>query len=152
MPGNFAEAVSFSMEENGTSPEDGRKVLQKEIEKKAERVYNYFILVEVRFMSARTKWQKANRRRSHLGAWGIILIVLAVFGACSVGGIRLRQKNYAYQERENSLMEQIEAEERRAEEIEELEAYTKTKKYVEDVAKEKLGLVYEDEVIFKSKD
>lgn len=49
-------------------------------------------------------------------------------------------------------MEQIEAEERRAEEIEELEAYTKTKKYVEDVAKEKLGLVYEDEVIFKSKD
>ena len=108
MPGNFAEAVSFSMEENGTSPEDGRKVLQKEIEKKAERVYNYFILVEVRFMSARTKWQKANRRRSHLGAWGIILIVLAVFGASSVGGIRLRQKNYAYQERENSLMEQIE--------------------------------------------
>lgn len=105
-------------------------------------------------MSARTKWQKANRRRSHLGAWGIILIVLAVFGASSVGGIRLRQKNYAYQERENSLMEQIEAEaeERRAEEIEELEAYTKTKKYVEDVAKEKLGLVYEDEVIFKSKD
>ena len=103
-------------------------------------------------MSARTKWQKANRRRSHLGAWGIILIVLAVFGASSVGGIHLRQKYYAYQERENSLMEQIEAEERRAEEIEELEAYTKTKKYVEDVAKEKLGLVYEDEVIFKSKD
>ena len=38
----------------------------------------------------------------------------------------------------------------RAEEIEALEAYTKTKKYVEDVAKDKLGLVYEDEVIFKA--
>lgn len=103
-------------------------------------------------MSARTKWQKVNRRRSHLGAWGISLIVLAVFGASAVGGIQLRQKNYAYQERENSLIEQIEAEEKRAEEIKELEAYTKTKKYVEDVAKEKLGLVYEDEIIFKSRD
>ena len=27
----------------------------------------------------------------------------------------------------------------------------KTKKYVEDVAKDKLGLVYEDEIIFKAK-
>ena len=43
-------------------------------------------------------------------------------------------------------------EERRAEEIAEFEAYTRTKKYVEDVAKEKLGLVYEDEIIFKSKE
>lgn len=49
-------------------------------------------------------------------------------------------------------MELIEAEERRAEEMDELEAYTKTKKYIEDVAKEKLGLVYEDEVIFKSRE
>ena len=54
--------------------------------------------------------------------------------------------------REEALEEAIASEERRAEEIEELEAYTKTKKYVEDVAKEKLGLVYEDEIIFKSKD
>ena len=48
--------------------------------------------------------------------------------------------------------EAIAAEERRAEEISDLEAYTRTKKYVEDVAKEKLGLVYEDEIIFKSRD
>ena len=39
---------------------------------------------------------------------------------------------------------------RRNEEIENLETYTKTKKYVEDVAKEKLGLVYEDEILFKA--
>lgn len=102
--------------------------------------------------AARTKWQRANRQRAHLGAWGIILIVLAVFGASTIGGLQLKQKNYAYQTREEMLMEQIAAEEKRAEEIEELEAYTKTKKYIEDVAKEKLGLVYEDEIIFKSKE
>lgn len=88
-------------------------------------------------------------RRMHLGAWGIILIVLAVFGVSAVGGIRLRQKNLTYQQREEALMEAIAEEEARAEEIADFEAYTKTKKYVEDVAKERLGLVYEDEIIFK---
>lgn len=87
-----------------------------------------------------------------MGAWGIILIVLAVFGVSTIGGIQLKQKNYAYQAREEALMEAIAEEERRAEEIEEFESYTKTKKYVEDVAKDKLGLVYEDEIIFKSKE
>lgn len=93
-----------------------------------------------------------HRRRPNLGAWGIIVIVLAVFGVSTVGGLRLKQRNYTYQMREEALQEAIAQEEKRAEEIEELEAYTKTKKYVEDVAKEKLGLVYEDEIIFKSKD
>ena len=88
-------------------------------------------------------------RRMHLGAWGIILIVLAVFGVSAVGGIRLRQKNLTYQQREEALMEAIAEEEARAEEIADFEAYTKTKKYVEDVAKERLGLVYEVEIIFK---
>ena len=37
----------------------------------------------------------------------------------------------------------------REEEIAEYEKYTQTKKYVEEVAKEKLGLVYEGEIIFK---
>jgi cell division protein DivIC len=30
-----------------------------------------------------------------------------------------------------------------------LATYTKTKKYAEEVAKDKLGLVYEDEIIFQ---
>ena len=102
-------------------------------------------------MAARTKWQRASRRRAHLGAWGIILIVLAVFGAGTIGGLQLKQKNYAYQTREEALQAAIDEEIKRAEEIEELEAYTKTKKYVEDVAKEKLGLVYRDEILFKRK-
>lgn len=103
-------------------------------------------------MSVKTKTRRAHRRRQHMGAWGIILIVLAVFGVSTIGGIQLKQKNYTYQEREEALMEAIAEEERRADEIAEFEAYTRTKKYVEDVAKEKLGLVYEDEIIFKSKE
>ncbi len=103
-------------------------------------------------MATRTKTGRVYRRRSHLGAWGIIVIVLAVFAVSAVGSIQLKQRNRTYLEREEALLEAIASEERRAEEISDLEAYTRTKKYVEDVAKEKLGLVYEDEIIFKSRD
>ena len=34
-------------------------------------------------------------------------------------------------------------------EIEEYEKYTQTKKYIEEVARDKLGLVYEGEILFK---
>ena len=44
----------------------------------------------------------------------------------------------------------IAEEEKRVEEIEEYRKYTQTQKYVEEVAKEKLGLVNENEIIFKS--
>jgi len=46
-------------------------------------------------------------------------------------------------------LQEIEAEEARSAEIEEYGKYTQTKKFVEEVAKEKLGLVYEGEIIFK---
>ena len=103
-------------------------------------------------MAAKAKSRRLRDRRRHLEAWGIILIVLIVFGVSTVGGIRLKQKNLAYQEREDSIQAQIDKEEERSKEIEDLEAYTQTKKYVEDVAKDKLSLVYPDEIIFKASD
>ena len=53
------------------------------------------------------------------------------------------------QAKELLLQEQIEAEQERTKEIEEYEKYTQTKKYIEEVAKDKLGLVHEGEIIFK---
>lgn len=103
-------------------------------------------------MAAKTRSRKIRDNRRHLGVWGIMLIVLAVFGVTAIGSVQLKQKNRSYQAREEALQEAIEEEEARAAEIEEFEAYTQTKKYVEDVAKDKLGLVYEDEIIFKASD
>lgn len=100
----------------------------------------------------KAKNRRAGERSSRLIVWGIMLIVLAVFGATTIGGIQLKQKNRTYQEKEEALLEAIAEEEARAAEIEEFEAYTQTKKYVEEVAKDKLGLVYEDEIIFKASD
>ena len=64
----------------------------------------------------------------------------------------LRAKKEAYHQKELVLQQQIEAEEERALEIEEFEKYTQTKKYIEEVARDKLGLVYDGEVLFKDED
>ena len=63
--------------------------------------------------------------------------------------MELRQKQQGYQDQIKQLTQQIEEETQRTAEIEEYEKYTKTRKYVEEVAKDKLGLVYDGEIIFK---
>ena len=82
----------------------------------------------------------------------VMMVVLMVLIVVSVKSIELRQKQEAYVARIEQLQEQVEAENQRALEIEEYGKYTQTKKYVEEVAKDKLGLVYEDEIIFKSEE
>ena len=70
----------------------------------------------------------------------------------TVASLSLRVSNANKQEKIAELEEQIEAEEKKSEEIEEYSKYVQTKKYAEEVAKDKLGLVYEDEIIFKAED
>ena len=101
-------------------------------------------------MTAKTRSRRIRDQRKHLRAMSILLIVMAVFCVTAIGSLQLKQKNQTYQNREAALEKQIADETERSKEIEDLETYTKTKKYVEDVAKEKLGLVYEDEILFKA--
>ena len=101
-------------------------------------------------MTAKTRSRRIRDQRKLLRAMGILLIVMAVFCVTAIGSLQLKQKNQTYQNREAVLEKQIADETERSKEIENLETYTKTKKYVEDVAKEKLGLVYEDEILFKA--
>ena len=101
-------------------------------------------------MTAKTRSRRIRDQRKHLRTMGILLIVMAVFCVTAIGSLQLKQKNQTYQNREAALEKQIADETERSKEIEDLETYTKTKKYVEDVAKEKLGLVYEDEILFKA--
>ena len=72
-----------------------------------------------------------------------VLVVVAV------RSVELQQKIAGYDTQIASLGAQIEAEQTRAEQIEEFGKYTQTKAYVEEVAKDKLGLVYEGEILFQ---
>jgi cell division protein DivIC len=82
----------------------------------------------------------------------VTMVVAMMLIVVAIKSIELQQKLEAYQEKEQLLLEQIEAEQERTKEIEEYEKYTQTKKYIEEVAKDKLGLVHEDEIIFKEGD
>ena len=52
---------------------------------------------------------------------------------------------------QENLQQQIDDEEENQKAIEEQAEYQKTDAYIEDLAREKLGLVHEDEIIFKKK-
>ncbi len=81
----------------------------------------------------------------------LISCVIVVLGAClSVASISLHKKNQEYKMQEAELEKQLEEEAVRTEENEELEEYVGTDEYVEDVAKDKLGLVYPNEILFEA--
>ncbi len=80
----------------------------------------------------------------------VIMVILMLMVVISFKRYELKQKQAEYTQKEELLLEQIAEEEERAEEIEEYRKYTQTQKYIEEVAKEKLGLVNENEIIFKS--
>lgn len=99
-----------------------------------------------------TKMRRRKQLRKHLGSMAIVGVVLLMLVFVSVASLKLRVQNANKQERIEELEAQIEAEEEKKDEIEEYSKYVQTKKYAEEVAKEKLGLVYEDEIIFKAED
>lgn len=92
------------------------------------------------------------RRQNRLGMICVSVVVCMLFVVIMISRVGLREKQAAYIKREEALQTQIENEEKRVEELTEYEKYTKTAKYVEEVAKEKLGLVYEDEIIFQAEE
>ncbi|MDD6491777.1 MAG: septum formation initiator family protein [Firmicutes bacterium] len=89
------------------------------------------------------------KRQNRFGMFLVSIVVVMLLVVVAFNSIELTAKKEAYQQKENALREQIAAEEERAEEIEEFEKYTHTKKYVEEVARDKLGLVYDGEILFK---
>lgn len=89
------------------------------------------------------------KRQNRFGMFLVSIAVLMILVVVAYSSVGLREKKETYRQKELALQEQIEAEKERAAEIEEYEKYTQTKKYIEEVARDKLGLVYEGEILFK---
>ncbi len=98
-------------------------------------------------MARRAAYRK--RRQNRFGMFLVSVVVVMLLVVVAFNSIGLREKKAAYQQKEAALEEQIAAEEERAKEIDEFETYTHTKKYIEEVARDKLGLVYEGEILFE---
>ena len=84
----------------------------------------------------RNSRKRRSRRRTNQHKLSVLVItgvILLMTALVVVGGISLRAKEKSYLE------------------IDDMEAYVGTDEYVEEIAKEKLGLVNENEIILKAK-
>lgn len=95
-------------------------------------------------MSSRRK-----RTQNRAGKLCISLIVIMFLTVMSVQIVNLYHKDQEYSAREQQLTEELEEETQRQADLEEYEEYTKSREYVEDVAKSRLGLVYDNQIVFK---
>ncbi len=92
------------------------------------------------------------RRQSKIG---LILIIAAMIVTVVASGIRvasLKAKSNRLAVTERQLETDIENARKESEALDEREKYMQTKKYIEDEAKDKLGLVYPDEIVIEPRE
>lgn len=95
--------------------------------------------------------RKVRRKRKNPSGYGMIaIVVLLICGIVTLKRIGLNEERTAYAEQMSEVQQEFSNEQDRTKDLEEQKAYMKTKKYIEEIAREKLGLVYKDEIIFKS--
>lgn len=80
----------------------------------------------------------------------ICVLVVAICVLCYSKGNELKTQNEEENRKIEELQKEIEQEQERTQELDEYSKYVNTKQFVEDMAREKLGLIYPGEIIFKS--
>lgn len=97
---------------------------------------------------------RVNKRRKHSKVCtAIILLTLVVLTVVVYANIQsLKAQTSDYSLKVSELQEQLEAAQEEYEELEATEKYMATDEYVEDVARNQLGLVYPDEIIIRPSD
>jgi cell division protein FtsB len=95
--------------------------------------------------------QRGSRGRwsNRMAILGITVVVFLLGAVVHFRSDAMRRKELDYQLREEQLDKQVKQEESRALELEEYRVYVQTKQYIEEVAKQKLGLVKPGEILLK---
>lgn len=94
--------------------------------------------------------RRRRRYKRKTGMGYILVLVLIIFGTVSYARARLDVERAALQKQQAAAEQKLADEQERSSQIEDLRAYVQTKKFVEETAREKFGMVYKNEVIFKS--
>lgn len=107
------------------------------------------VVMQMKNRTRRSREKKRDKWGNRMALIGITVVVLSLAVVIGLKSKSLKEKDLAYQIREENLLAQKAEEEERKEELEERKIYVQTKQYIEEVAKEKLGLVKQDEILLK---
>lgn len=103
----------------------------------------------IRVNRKRKKKKIMNIANRHLGMAAITLVVCVLFVYTTGASSRLEERIAEEKEKVEILQQRIEEEEERTLEIEALKEHMLTDEYAEEVAREQLGLVKENEIVFE---
>ena len=92
---------------------------------------------------------KRIKKKNTSSRTAITMVIVSVVLVLCASATSSYAKNQEYKEQEIKLQAQLNEERERTKEIETYKEYTQTDEYVEEIAREKLGLVYPDEIILQ---
>lgn len=92
------------------------------------------------------------RNYTWLAGFVVIILMGIICSAVNKASDKLEDKNEVYEQQIEALDNQIAEQKKRREDLQTRSIYITTKQFVEDFAREKLGLVFEDEIIFRPED
>jgi cell division protein FtsB len=99
---------------------------------------------------------KKNREQDRQSGRGnivlAVLVVVILLAVLYINGSSMQRKLDGYRNHIAGLEQQLEEEEQRSRYIEEYRQYTQTDEFIEQIAREKLGLLYKGEIIFREED
>jgi len=103
-------------------------------------------------MARASEKRKKNSLGGGLAMAGLTLMIGIIAATVYVDSRDMRAQQQAYIQREKTLEHLISEEEQRTVLLNERKKYVTTKQYIEEVARDKLGLLNPDEVLLKEKD
>ncbi len=95
---------------------------------------------------------RRKRKQSGFVLFLAMLVMVMVVVACTVRSFGLYKRSKELKVTKANLETQLNEANIRSEQLKEKELYMQTKDYIEDEAKNKLGLVYPDEIVIKPKE
>lgn len=98
------------------------------------------------------KKKEKRNLQNRLAMLSITFVVGILFVAMMTKSLALEEQIADYKAQTKKLDAQLEEEKDRTSEIDDIRDYMKTDEYVESVAREKLGLVKENELVFKEEE
>ncbi|MCU6762919.1 Protein required for the initiation of cell division [uncultured Roseburia sp.] len=98
-----------------------------------------------------SKRRKRKNQKNRVGKVCVSFTVLFLVMILSVQILHLYHKNQTYKAQQEQLQAQLEEQQERAKQLKEKEDYVGSQEYIEDIAKSKLGMTYDNEIVFKEK-